>query len=102
MFSVIADLRTVESKEIIKVKLESDDPEALLINWLNELLLLHETRGMLFSDFQISKLTDQALEAEAAGEKINADKHTLFYSIKAATYNQLQLSPAQAKIVFDV
>ena len=102
MFSLMADLDRVESKKVFEIKVEGDDPESLLINWLNELIFYEDGKKILLKDFKINKLTDTRLEAEVAGEKIDMNKHFLYRPIKAATYNQLQISKNQAKIVFDV
>lgn len=102
MFSLMADLNRVESKESFNVKVEGDDPESLLINWLNELIFYEDSKKILLKDFNIKKITDSRLEAEVAGEKIDMNKHFIYRPIKAATYNQLQIEQNQAKIVFDV
>ena len=102
MFSLMADLGRVENKFTFKIKVKGEDKESLLINWLNELIFYEDSKKILLKDFNIKKLSDKALEAEVAGEKINMGKHFVYRPIKAATYNQLQISANQAKIVFDV
>lgn len=102
MFSLMADLDGVETKQSLEIKAEAEDPEALLVNWLNELIFNEDTKKMLFREFSIKKLTDTALEAVVSGEKIDLERHSLYRPIKAATYNQLLLRENQARIVFDV
>ncbi len=102
MFSLMADLGRVESKKVFNIKVEGDDPESLLINWLNELIFYEDGKKILLKDFKIKKMTDTRLEAETAGEKIDMNRHFVYRPIKAATYNQLQISKNQAKIIFDV
>ena len=102
MFSLMADLDRVESKKVFHIKVEGDEPEALLVNWLNELIFFEDGKKILLKDFKIKKLTDTRLEAETSGEKIDMDRHFVYRPIKAATYNQLQISKNQAKIIFDV
>ena len=102
MFSLMADLDRVESKENFKIKIEGDDPESLLVNWLNELIFYEDGKKILLKAFKIEKLTGENLEATVTGEKIDMDRHFIYRPIKAATYNQLQISPNQAKIIFDV
>jgi SHS2 domain-containing protein len=102
LFSLIGDLSNVESAERFIIKVEGDDQEALLINWLNELLFYYDTKSVLIKEFKINKLSNLQLEAEIRGEKIDLDKHTVYKSVKAATYNQLQIGKNQATIVFDV
>jgi SHS2 domain-containing protein len=102
MFSLMADLDRVESKKVFPIKVEGDEPESLLVNWLNELIFFEDGKKILLKDFKIKKLTDVRLEAETSGEKIDMDRHFIYRPIKAATYNQLQISKNQAKIIFDV
>ena len=102
LFSLIGDLSNVEGKEHFLIKIEGDDQEALLVNWLNELLFYYDTKSVLLKAFKIKKLSNKQLEAEVKGEKIDLDKHTVYKSVKAATYNQLQISKNKATIVFDV
>lgn len=102
MFSLIADLDRVKPRQSLQIKVEGDDLDALLVNWLNELLYYHDSQRLLLKEFKINKLTNTDLEVEVRGEKINLEKHSVYKSIKAATYNQLQISKNQATIVFDV
>ena len=102
LFSLMANLDKVTPKQIISLKVAGGNIEELLVNWLNELVFLEDSKKMLFRKFTVKQLSDYALEAEVYGEKIDMKTHELFRPIKAATYNQLQISPNQAKIVFDV
>ena len=102
MFSLMADLDRVENKETFQIKVAGDNTDSLLINWLNELIFYEDSKKVLFKEFKIKKITGKRLEAKASGEKINMDKHFIYRPIKAATYNQLQISQNQARIVFDV
>jgi SHS2 domain-containing protein len=102
MFSLMANLDKVAPKQKLEIKIKGEDPENLLINWLNELIFNEDARKMLFKEFKVKKLTDKSLEAEVAGEKIDLNVHDLHRPIKAATYNQLQLGADQVKIIFDV
>ncbi len=102
MFSIMADLNRVETKTSFNIRIEGDDPESLLINWLNELIFYEDSKKIMLKEFKINKLTDTQLEAKVSGEKIDTDKHFIYRPIKAATYNQLQISKDRARIVFDV
>lgn len=84
------------------VSLEALDRESLLVEWLNELLYLAESEGLLLCAFEIESLTDTTLEGRAGGvpaEEIKGD-------IKAATYHDLALEENEGGwstlITFDV
>lgn len=102
MFSLMADIRCVDTKKEIKVKVAGEEPESLLINWLNELIYLEDSQKMLFSKFTITRLTNTELAATVAGDQINVERHSFARPIKAVTFSQLQLAANQAKIIFDV
>jgi SHS2 domain-containing protein len=102
MFSLMADLDKVEPKQTLRLRVEGEDLESLLVNWLNELIFNEDAKKMLFKDFKIIKLTNTELEAEVAGEKINLGLHDIYRPIKAATYNQLEIHSNWAKVIFDV
>jgi SHS2 domain-containing protein len=102
MFSLMADLNKVSPKKKVEIKIEAEDQETLLINWLNELIFNEDAHKMLFKEFKIKKLSNTQLEAEVFGEKVNLNIHDIYRPVKAATYNQLQIGQNQAKIIFDV
>ncbi|MEJ2212166.1 MAG: bifunctional riboflavin kinase/FAD synthetase [Anaerolineae bacterium] len=84
------------------VSLEGLDREGLLVDWLNELLYLAESEGLLLVKFEIDSLTDTALEGRVGGvfaEETVAD-------IKAATYHDLEVKEEEGgwstQITFDV
>jgi SHS2 domain-containing protein len=102
MFSLVADLSSVEPtvERIIKVK--GVDAEALLVKWLNELLYHTEMNGVVFCDFSIKAFGPTHLRAIAkAGRGLKLKKQ-----IKAATFHNLQIIPTdngyEATVVFDV
>jgi SHS2 domain-containing protein len=106
MFDIIAEKKNSHTAhpEKINIAQQADNLEELFINWLNELLSLSATKELIFSDFQINKLDEHALELVAVGEDIrNYKVHT---EIKAATYHALKLeknkSGWQAEVIFDV
>lgn len=102
LFSLMADLETVVPKQMIMLSAKGDDQGTLMVNWLNELIYLADAKKLLLRKFSVKKLSDTLLEAEVWGEKIDLARHSLTRSVKAATYNQLQIVPGEAKIVFDV
>jgi SHS2 domain-containing protein len=102
MFSLVADLSSVEPtvERIIKVK--GVDAEALLVKWLNELLYHTEMNGEVFCDFYVEAFGPTHLWAIAkAGRGLKLKKQ-----IKAATFHNLQIIPIdngyEATVVFDV
>jgi SHS2 domain-containing protein len=61
------------------------------VNWLSELLFLHDAEGWIFRDFEIQSLHDDWLRARARGEKFQRSRHQAKLLVKAITYHQLAL-----------
>ena len=102
MFALISDERPALA-ERHTVSLESLDTEALLVDWLNELLYLAETQGQILGDFRLRELTPARLEAEVWGARAGNIKKV----IKAATFSGLAIQEIgqggyEVTIVFDV
>jgi len=106
MFSLMTDLKKVKDKDNIEVKVEGDSKESLLVNWLNELIFLEDSKKSIFCKFNISKAENKLIIAKVRGEKIDPARHAMARSIKAATYNQLNINEKgnllSARIIFDV
>ena len=106
LFSIITELDSVAVTEKRDIQITAPDHEALLVNWLDELIYLFEAKGMLFNKFEITAITETGLKANAFGEKINLAKHELKTQVKAATYHMLKIEQNEdgyrAQVIFDV
>lgn len=91
MFSLIADLDVVKEKVSRKVDIQSIDHEALLVDWLNELLYLFDVEHIIFKRFEITLLSQDRLQAKVYGEKVDTSRHQLETAVKAATYHMLKI-----------
>jgi SHS2 domain-containing protein len=91
MFSLMADLDGVREKVSRKIDVHSTDREALLVDWLNELLYLFDVEHIIFKRFEITALSQKRLQAKVYGEKIDASRHQLKTAVKAATYHMLKI-----------
>jgi len=94
MFSIIADIAKVKAESSNAVEAKAGSLESLLVNFLNELLYLHEVRGKLYSGFKVYITEDCGaweINGKAFGEKINAKKHAIKSGVKAASYHQLKV-----------
>ena len=103
MFSLIADLSKVRPVGEGEVRVRGTDPPQLLVNWLQELLFLHETQRLLFVDFDV-RIDGMVLAGKARGEAIDKARHELKLAIKAVTYHGLTVDPkaGTAQVIFDI
>ena len=106
MFHLITDLDSIEPREEVFIKVTATDPADLLVNWLSELLYLHDAEQWLFRDFELKNLDDHAASGRAWGEKLNRARHRTNLQIKAVTYHQLRLEKCRegwrAQVYLDI
>jgi SHS2 domain-containing protein len=85
-----------------RVSLRAPDREALLVDWLNELIFLSETRQRIYTDVTVHRASDTELVATVRGVLPEA----LRTAVKAATLHDLRVVEAQggysATVVLDV
>ena len=89
---------------------ESLSLERLLVEFLSELVFLHETREMLFSGFDVAVSGSEGeggyhVRATARGEPFDPKRHTLDSPVKAVTQHMLAVDRTgdgwEATIVMD-
>jgi SHS2 domain-containing protein len=102
LFSLMADLENLAPSVSREVHLEAPDRESLLVDWLNELLYLHEVEEEIYTRFEIETLSSTALSATVWATKMKASKLT----VKAATFHDLEIKETEdgymTTVVFDV
>lgn len=119
MYSLMGDLAGLVPVDWREIRLESLDREALLVDWLNELLFLTEVEGLLFVDWRIESLTDVTSAAPGDGRLAEspgsmslvarvggASEPVTKAHIKAATFHNLKVVHDErgwfTQITFDV
>ena len=103
MFDQITDVSKVEPKGELKVKLSGDTREQLLVDFLQELLFVHDTENLVLSEFQV-KTDGKTLDAVVKGEKFDGKRHSKRSLVKGVTYHKLDFNDARGTItiLFDV
>ncbi|MFN4132785.1 MAG: archease [Candidatus Hadarchaeales archaeon] len=94
LFEVMTDTTKVEPKEEVAIEIEAEDKEALLYEWLDHLIYLQDSRGLLLSKFKveiIEKPGELELKAKAWGEKFDPKKHVERTHVKAMTYHMMEI-----------
>jgi len=92
------------------IKIEAEDKEALLFDFLSEFLYLFDVEQLVFSDIKIKpikKTNDKyQLMALIKGEKFDKKKHEIGYEVKAITYSFMEIKEKKDRvkinIVFDI
>jgi riboflavin kinase/FMN adenylyltransferase len=87
MYSLMGDLDGLVATTWHQIQLEDWDRESLLVGWLNELLFLTESEGLIFVESRIESLTDTTLAGWAGGMRASPARAM----VKAATFHDLVL-----------
>ncbi|MFX1453115.1 MAG: archease, partial [Promethearchaeota archaeon] len=81
----------------------AEDNEALLFDWLAELIYIFDTKNLVFSKFKIKKLesTNKKVElnAELWGEEFDPQKHESKTEIKAPTYSLMEIKISSKNVI---
>ncbi|MCD6331367.1 MAG: archease [Thermoplasmata archaeon] len=105
MFAIITNNGKIESKIERKVEIPHEgDEELLLVDWLSELLYIHDVENLVFGEFKV-KINDKLI-GHAYGEKYDRQKHGYGMQIKAVTYHMLEIKRNKKgvtiKVLFDI
>jgi SHS2 domain-containing protein len=101
--SVIVDTARAAPRplEDVRIELEAEDGESLLVDFLNELIFLFDSRGFLPWDLDAEELDLGAparLRAAVRGEPYDAARHAFQTEVKAATFHGVKLRRTPGKI----
>ncbi len=102
MYALIAPPESVRPEREVRVAVEADTPEGLLVRFLNELVFLFDARGFIGSGVRIGRMDAQSLCATIAGQDFDEGEHGGGLLIKAATYHGLRISCERKGCVVEV
>lgn len=112
MLETVADTGALEGGEAVEVEVEvgpgaAAGLEEALVAWLEELLYLSETRGMLFSRVEVRSAGETAVAGTAWAVPLSAWRGAVRREIKAVTHHRLEVRPEPAggwtcRVLFDV
>tara|TARA_Y100000310_G_scaffold345729_1_gene468917 strand:- start:2032 stop:2451 length:420 start_codon:yes stop_codon:yes gene_type:complete len=105
-FDSMVNLKTVKAKIKKEIKLEEENIENLLFNFLEELIFLKDAKYILFNKFKVDIKENKKLKALVNGEKINIKKHDLKVDVKAVTMHKFKVEKKgnmwKAFVILDV
>lgn len=103
MFDLMTDVSAVRPVGEVRVEVEAHDLESLLVNWLSELLYLHDADNVFFVEFDV-EVKGLGLSAKARGEEVDRERHRLKAQVKAVTYHMLEVNPDEgyATVILDI
>src|SRR4030043_1900235 len=105
-FHLITDLKKVRLRTERKIEIGGESLERLMVDWLNELLYLHDVENLLFKRFNVESVGEEGLKAKVKGEFFQEGVHVIKTGVKAVTYHQLEVRQEKegwrARIIFDL
>ncbi len=103
-----SDDAAVNGNEEIRFQVESIDLEGLLVGFLSELIVIHEVRSLVLSDFEVTLESDTKLTASCRGEKFDPGKHGEGTQVKGVSYHMIEVTresegtSAVVQVLFDI
>ena len=104
--AIVEDLGTVVASRKLEVRLEGDDREYLLFDWLKELLYRFDAERVVFGRFE-AHVGATGLSGTAWGEPFDPARHVPLHEVKAITYHELRVEKTPdgkwlAEVIVDI
>jgi len=96
-WEIMTDTSKIEANVKREIKVKSEDMKSLLYDFLEKMLIFHDSENLVFSKFKVIKIEDNQLQAEVWGEEFNREKHIDKTAIKAITYHQMEIKEENNK-----
>ncbi|MCC6587337.1 MAG: archease [Bryobacterales bacterium] len=91
------DRSGIEEREQYPLEATGEDLEALLVNWLNEIVYCLDGKRVAISRIAVETMTENRIVAVAWGEQRDNRRHEPKLVIKAATFHQLRIASSQGQ-----
>ena len=92
LVSLIVDPAAIECREELLVRVDGIEFESLLVNWLNEVLYLMDSKRLALGEFEVQRLEKYWIRCLVKGEPRDPVKHPPRLVVKAVTYHQLKIN----------
>jgi len=105
-FRLITDLRKVRRRTERRINIGGESLDRLMVDWLSELLYLHDVENLLFKGFKVESVAEDGLRAIVKGEPFQEGVHVIKTEVKAVTYHQIEVRQEngrwRAQVIFDL
>ena len=110
MATMSPDLQKIKKKEKKEISIIAEDKEALIFDFLSELLFIFDVDELIFSKIEIQEVLKKGnqfeLHAFLEGEKFDPNKHETGTEVKAITYSFMQIKEMEESVeitmIFDI
>ena len=97
MFDIITDSATVTGTSRISREIQSIDREGLLVTFLSELIVIHETEDVVLCDFEVALDGETGLSFTAAAQPFDAQSHGEGTPVKGVSYHLMEIGVDPSK-----
>ena len=105
-FHLITDLRKVRRRVERRIKIGGESLDRLMVDWLSELLYLHDVENLLFKGFKVESIGEDGLMAVVKGEPFQERIHVIKTEVKAVTYHRIEVRQERgrwkAQVILDL
>jgi len=105
-FHLITDLRKVRRRVERRIKIGGEILDRLMVDWLSELLYLHDVENLLFKGFKVESIGEDGLMAVVKGEPFQQKIHVIKTEVKAVTYHRIEVRQEKggwkAQVILDL
>jgi SHS2 domain-containing protein len=105
-FHLLTDLRKVKRRVERRIDIRGENLDRLMVDWLSELLYLHDVENLLFRGFKVESVGEDGLRAIAKGEPFQEGVHVIKTEVKAVTYHQIAVRQEngrwRAQVILDL
>lgn len=94
VFNAITPIKNVSAVISREIEIKSEDLESLLYDFLESIIILHDSENLVFRDVEIHELITEnkfLVKASLKGEEYNPEKHESGVVIKAVTYHEMKI-----------
>lgn len=106
VFDLIVPTQAVAPRETREVAARGGGVEALLVNWLNECLYVHDLEGFVVHDLEPPQVTGAFAHGILHGEPVDPARHPRGTLVKAATFHGLEVTESagrvSARVILDI
>lgn len=106
---MVRNLKKIEGKEKREVRVEADQLDMLLFNFLQEIIFYKDAEQLIFGRYGVKidkKDSGFKLTAEIFGEKLDMMKHDLIVDVKAVTLHQFEVKKTEegwrVRVILDI
>jgi len=99
--NIMFDPEKIKAKIEKKISAEGNDEKQLLCNWLQQFLILLDAESFILHSIKKIEIKGKKLDAVVTGDKYD-DKYETLGSVKAVTYNHMEIKDDCVEFVLDL